>query len=137
MMHLYFLAGLFASAAMVLALLTLLVISLRSNWNHANRFRLSYLAPVVLAAAIVYFCVTEFVPRAFDLVHMAGRHYDVADIDLQKSSLGRSSLIADGLSYYFMPGTFDKNSRGRFQVMFTPGTRFIVHATYLEDSAEK
>ena len=137
MMYVYFLAGLFVSAAMVFALLTLLAISLRNNWNHANRFRVSFLAPVLLAAAIVYFCVTEFVPRVFDLVHMAGHHYDVADIDLQKSSPGRSFLIADGLPYYFMPGTFDKNSRGRFQVMFTPGTRFIVHATYLEDSAEK
>ncbi len=137
MMHLYFLAGLLASAALVLALLTLLVIALRNNWNHANRLRLSYLAPVLLAAAIVYFCVSQLVPRAFDLVHIASRHYDLADIDLQKSALGRSSLIVDGLPYYFMPGTFDRNVRGRFQVMYTPGTRFIVHVTYLEDSGNK
>lgn len=137
MMYVYFVAGLLASAALVLALLTILVISLRNNWNHANRFRISYLAPVLLAATIVYFCVTQLVPRAFDLVHMAGGHYDLADIDLQESALGRSSLIVDGLSYYFLPGTFDQNSSGRFQVMYTPGTRFIVHVTYLEDSAGK
>ncbi|HPX92990.1 MAG TPA: hypothetical protein PK646_01765 [Bacillota bacterium] len=137
MMILYFLAGLLASAAMILALLIILVVSLRTNWNHANRFRISFMVPVLLAAAIAYFCVTEFVPRVFDLVHLAGRHYDLADIDLQHSALGRSSLISDGVSYYFLPGTFDKNARGRFQVMFTPGTRFIIHVTYLEDSAEK
>lgn len=134
MAHLYFIAGLIASAAMVLALLTVLVISLRINWNHANRQRLSYLAPILLTLAIVYICVTELVPRAFDLVHLAGRRYDVIAIDLKDVSLGRGSLKIDGQSYYFMPGTFDKQSRGRFQIMFTPGTHFIVHATYLEES---
>lgn len=136
MTYLYFLTGLLASAALVFALLVLLVLALRNNWNHANRMRLSFIAPILLAVAIVYFCVTEFVPRAFDLVALAGKHYDVADLDLKETQLGRSSLISEGQSYYFMPGTFEKNSRGRFQIIFTPGTRFVIRATYLEDSPD-
>ena len=106
MTYLYFLSGLLASAALVFALLVLLVLALRNNWNHANRMRLSFIAPILLAVAIVYFCVTEFVPRAFDLVALAGKHYDVADLDLKEPQRGRSSLISEGQFYYFMPGTF-------------------------------
>lgn len=134
MMVFYFLAGLAASALLVLALLTLLAAALRNNWNHANRLRLSYLMPVLLAVAIVYFSVSQLIPRAFDLIHVAAGHYEYAELDLQAISMGRSSLISQGVTYYFKPGTFGQDARGRFQVMYTPGTRFIIQVTYLEDS---
>lgn len=136
MTHAYFLAGLFASASMVLALLAILVIQLRANWNHANRLRVSYLAPILLVAAIIYFSMTQLIPRSFDFLQLVGRRYGVAEMDMQKVKLGRSSLIMDGKTYYFVPGSFEKDSRGRYQIMFTPGTRFVIHVTNLGETLD-
>lgn len=137
MTHLYFLLGLVASGAIVLALLVILVKMLRNNWNHANRLRVSYVAPLLLILAILYFSFTQLVPRSFDLLQLAARQYGVIEIDMDSVQLGRSSLIADDRSYYFLPGTFQDQDQGRFQIMFTPGTRFVIHVTYLGDSLDK
>ncbi len=137
MTHLYFLLGLAASGAMVLALLIILIKMLRNNWNHANKLRASYIAPLVLILAILYFSFTQLVPRSFDLLLMAARQYDVLEIDMQSVQLGRSSLIVDNKSYHFVPGSFDNQAQGRYQIMFTPGTRFVIHVTPLGDSLDK
>ena len=137
MTYLYFLAGLLASGALVLALFIILVSLLRNNWNHANKHAISYLAPLVLVLGIVYFSLTEFIPRALDLVAVASRQYGVTEIDLEEVKRGRSSLIADGTSYYFVPGTFGKKEDGRYQLMYTPGTRFVIHISPLGDSLDK
>ena len=137
MTHVYFMAGLAASLAMVLALLALLVIALRSNWNHANKLKISFIMPLFLVLAIIYFSATQLIPRSFDLLQLAGRQYGVAEIDMQAVHLGRSSLIADGRAYYFMPGTFEADSQGRYQILFTPGMRFVIHVTTLGDALDK
>ena len=137
MTHAYFLAGLVASAAMILALLALLVMALRSNWNHANKLRISYIAPIFLAVAIVYFSATQLIPRSFDLLQLLSRQYGVAEIDMEAVQLGRSSLILEGDSYYFLPGTFEAASQGRYQIMYTPGTHFVIHVTTLGDTLDK
>ncbi|NLG30804.1 MAG: hypothetical protein GX551_06490, partial [Clostridiaceae bacterium] len=46
MTYLYFLSGLLASFLLVLSLFVILIMMLRKNWNHANRWRLSFLAPI-------------------------------------------------------------------------------------------
>ncbi|NLA71479.1 MAG: hypothetical protein GX850_03485 [Clostridiaceae bacterium] len=137
MMAAYFIAGLIASAALIFALFKLLLYLLRNNWNHSNKSRLSYLAPVVIVIIITFLSLTEFVPRAFDLVRLVDQRYSVMEIDLQTLQKGRSSLIINDQSYFFAPGTFKPDSEGRYQIMFTPMTRFIIHVTNLGDTLGK
>lgn len=137
MTYVYFLAGLLASGALVLAFFFLLAVLLRNNWNHANKHPLSYLSPLLLVVGIVYFSVTQFVPRTLDLVSVVSRQYGVVEIDLEEVKKGRSSLIAEGTTYYFVPGSFKEEEAGRFQLLFTPGTRFVIHYYHLGDTLDK
>lgn len=130
----YFIAGLIASAALIFALFQLLLFLLRNNWNHANRSRISFLAPILIIIVITFLSITELVPRAFDLVHLIGQRYSVMEIDLRTAQKGRSSLIIEKKPYYFAPGTFETESEGRYQIMFTPQTRFIIQVTHLGES---
>ena len=136
MTYAYFLSGLLASFLLVLSLFVILIMMLRKNWNHANRWRLSFLAPIIMVVLIVYFSMTELIPRTFDLLQVATRRYEVMEIDMRDVKLGRSSLIADERSYHFMPGSFHESAKGRYQISFTRHTRFVIHITSLGESLE-
>ncbi len=136
MTYAYFLLGLLASFALVIAFFAILIMLLRNNWNHANRWKLSYIAPTIMVVLIIYFSMTELIPRSFDLLQLVTRRYEVMEIDMRDVKLGRSSLIVGERSYYFVPGSFDGGAKGRYQISFTRHARFVIHMSSLGESLE-
>lgn len=137
MMLAYFILGCVAATVMVVAMAALLFMLLRSNWNHTNRSRVSFLAPVVLSIAIIWVALTQFVPRVFDIVHLVNRQYTVIEIDIPPESIGRRSIIIDDETYHYPPKAFGHDERGgRYQITYTPRTRFIVRMTRLGETED-
>ncbi len=133
-MIIYFILGLLASFALVSALIALLIMFLRKNWNHANKTRLSYLVPLVLIAAITFISMSQFIPRLLDLVQLASRQYSVREVDIPGDAIpGNRTMTADGLTFYFPPGVFDAGEKGRYQITYTPRTFFIINVVRFGD----
>ncbi len=136
-MVIYFALGLLLSLALTGALVALLVMFLRKNWNHANKTRLSYLAPIVLIVAIVYLSMTQLVPRVFDLVQLVNRQYNVREIEIPDEVIpGTHTLKIDGQIFFFPPGTFESSDKGRYQITYTPRTLYIINVVRFGDIPE-
>ena len=67
----YFIVGGVASFLAVVALTVILFYLLRKNWNYANTTPVSFIAPILVVLVMIYIAMTEFVPRALDVVSVA------------------------------------------------------------------
>lgn len=129
----YFIVGGVASFLAVVALTVILFYLLRKNWNYANTTRVSFIAPILVVIVMIYIAITEFVPRALDVVSVASHQFEMTEIDYHPSDVDRNRLTIDGRTYYFSQGTFEKSGQGRYQITYTPRMGYIVSASRLGD----
>lgn len=132
---LFFMINLAVSIGLTLLILVFLSRSLSVNWDMRNRRPLGYLMPVFLTAVLIFFCLTQSVPRLLDTVAVISDICPTDEINLAQDKQDSRIALPDGQVLHYSRLQFTFAAGKTYQITYTPNSHFIIEVTEIVESS--
>lgn len=132
---LFFIINLAVSISLTLIILVFLGRSLSVNWDMRNRRPLSYLLPVFLTGVLIYFSLTQSVPRLLDTVAMISDTCPTDEISLAQDNHDSRIALPDGQVLHYSRLQFTFAAGKTYQITYTPNSHYIIEVTEIVESS--
>ena len=130
-----YIVSLIISLIVSVVLFSLFFHSLRLNWKQKNRRPISYLAPVILVAALIVFSVTQMIPRLLDLIPLVGSTLAIEEIVLQDEDINWISFEYQQNRYWYNRWTFDLETDTAYRISYTPFSHYVLTIDEMAETA--